>query len=256
MYIYTYKYIDICIYMYIYIYKIVKYFLIITGTCVFKSACCHFFFDPLFYYLLFWQICILRTEKVLFQVNIIIITGIIAKSVSISKLKLMYYKSFAYLYSYVGSYTDKVMVNSSWTENHISQIWGLNININNKEIYYNDKNEDISPKINKINRDINEISISDKKVEKDILKLYPPCNTQHLQEIPIGDEKIRKRYITSPYIYVPFLYLYIHVYIYYNVCIYIFIYIYTQAIIIDRSISAGKRPYVAIKSPASTTRSG
>jgi hypothetical protein len=90
------------------------------------------------------------------------------------------------------------MVNSSWTENHISQIWGLNININNKELYYNDKNEDISPKIYKIDRNVNEISISNKKIEKiekDILKLYPPCNTQHLQKIPMGDEKNRKRYI-------------------------------------------------------------
>jgi hypothetical protein len=92
------------------------------------------------------------------------------------------------------------MVNSSWTENHISKIWGLNINKNNKELYYNnDTNEDnvdiIPPEIYEINRNLNENCISNKKIEKDILKLYPPCNTQHLQEIPIGDENIRKRYI-------------------------------------------------------------
>lgn len=146
-----------------------------------------------------------RLHHIFIEINIIIIIiGIIAKSVSISKLKLMYYKLFAYLYSYVGSYADKVMVNSSWTENHISKIWGLNINKNNKELYYNNNTNDdnadtIPPEIYEINRDVTENFVSNKKIEKDILKLYPPCNTQHLQEIPIGDENNRKRYIREKF---------------------------------------------------------
>lgn len=38
-------------------------------------------------------------------------------------LKLTYYKIFAKVYSHVGRKADAIMVNSSWTENHILDLW-------------------------------------------------------------------------------------------------------------------------------------
>jgi alpha-1,2-mannosyltransferase len=39
-------------------------------------------------------------------------------------LKKRYWKLFAKAYSHAGSYVDVVMTNSSWTRNHIEQLWG------------------------------------------------------------------------------------------------------------------------------------
>ena len=45
--------------------------------------------------------------------------GFIARSPLVSGLKLRYYKIFAWLYGMCGRVADTVMVNSSWTEEHI-----------------------------------------------------------------------------------------------------------------------------------------
>lgn len=40
-------------------------------------------------------------------------------------IKLVYYRLFARMYSCVGRCSDTVMVNSSWTENHINSLWNI-----------------------------------------------------------------------------------------------------------------------------------
>lgn len=40
-------------------------------------------------------------------------------------VKLVYYRLFARMYSCVGRCSDTVMVNSSWTENHINSLWNI-----------------------------------------------------------------------------------------------------------------------------------
>lgn len=42
-----------------------------------------------------------------------------------SNIKILYYDFFAILYKIVGSFTDQVMVNSTWTFNHINRMWNL-----------------------------------------------------------------------------------------------------------------------------------
>lgn len=86
----------------------------------------------------------------------------IATNLTISRVKLIYYNAFAYLYKLVGLYADIVFVNSTWTFGHISQLWK-------------------SSKYNKINL------------------LYPPCNTSHLENIPlhINNKVKRERIIIS-----------------------------------------------------------
>jgi len=69
----------------------------------------------------------------------------IAQNVTISNLKVVYYKIIALLYSLVGSLVSIALVNSSWTEAHIVQLWSFT-------------------------------------QRKNIVKVYPPCNTKELQK--------------------------------------------------------------------------
>lgn len=76
----------------------------------------------------------------------------VAKSSLLSSMKLVYYKIFAKLYSWMGRTSDTVMVNSSWTENHINQLW---------------------------------------QIPAKTFKVYPPCDTEEFKKIiqPEDDSK-------------------------------------------------------------------
>ncbi|TRY73648.1 hypothetical protein TCAL_12485 [Tigriopus californicus] len=50
----------------------------------------------------------------------------IAKSRMASSGKVLYYRMFSWLYGWAGRQSDVVMVNSSWTEEHINDIWQAN----------------------------------------------------------------------------------------------------------------------------------
>ncbi|KAI8097480.1 GDP-Man:Man(3)GlcNAc(2)-PP-Dol alpha-1,2-mannosyltransferase 1 [Halteromyces radiatus] len=43
--------------------------------------------------------------------------------------KLIYYRMFAKMYSFCGSFAEVVMVNSTWTKGHIDELWGTNADI-------------------------------------------------------------------------------------------------------------------------------
>ena len=79
----------------------------------------------------------------------------ITSSTSVSTLKYYYYQLFALLYSFTGKAASIIMVNSTWTLNHIVSIWGQTCHI---------------------------------------VKVYPPCNTTHLLNLPLEG---RKRIILS-----------------------------------------------------------
>ncbi|KAI8837194.1 hypothetical protein BJ741DRAFT_604039 [Chytriomyces cf. hyalinus JEL632] len=51
--------------------------------------------------------------------------GRVATSPFVRNLKLCYYRLFAMLYSFVGSYADAILANSSWTIAHLNSIWKL-----------------------------------------------------------------------------------------------------------------------------------
>lgn len=110
----------------------------------------------------------------------------ISSSISISTLKLVYYKIFAHAYTFVGSFADKVMVNSTWTANHISQLWKLDFNIDEDQL---NRNSALSAPM--------ETSTASHRLGQKLFVVYPPCNTAHLQEIALGDEVSRKRVILS-----------------------------------------------------------
>ncbi|KAJ2015836.1 asparagine-linked glycosylation protein [Coemansia sp. S680] len=71
----------------------------------------------------------------------------IAKSAWMSALKSIYYKAFAIVYSFAGSFASTIMTNSSWTQNHIVKLFG-------------------NPKMTKV--------------------VYPPCDTKALAEFALS----------------------------------------------------------------------
>lgn len=52
-------------------------------------------------------------------------SSVIARNPIFTWMKLLYYKSFGLLYSLAGSCADIVMVNGTWTEEHINEIWNV-----------------------------------------------------------------------------------------------------------------------------------
>ncbi|CAL5363897.1 unnamed protein product [Camellia sinensis] len=72
--------------------------------------------------------------------------ALIAQSILLSQCKAIYYLFFSWMYGIVGSCADLAMVNSSWTQSHIDNLWG----------------------------------IPDR-----IKRVYPPCDTSGLQALPL-----------------------------------------------------------------------
>ncbi|KAL5062412.1 hypothetical protein RYX36_024149 [Vicia faba] len=72
--------------------------------------------------------------------------ALVAKSVWLSRCKIIYYTIFSWLYGIVGSCAHLAMVNSSWTKAHIENLWG---------------------------------------VPGRIKRVYPPCDTSGLQVLPL-----------------------------------------------------------------------
>ena len=79
----------------------------------------------------------------------------ISQSVIFSYIKMIYYRLFAVCYGLCGRCSDVVMVNSSWTLNHINEIW---------------------------------------KIPKHTSIVYPPCDTKSLLNISLDPEESLKAY--------------------------------------------------------------
>ncbi|XP_078436209.1 UDP-Glycosyltransferase superfamily protein [Wolffia australiana] len=74
----------------------------------------------------------------------------IARSIWLSRCKIIYYTVFSWIYGFVGSFSDLAMVNSSWTRSHIEKLW---------------------------------------KIPDRIRRVYPPCDTSALQALPLERQK-------------------------------------------------------------------
>nr|XP_012154203.1 PREDICTED: GDP-Man:Man(3)GlcNAc(2)-PP-Dol alpha-1,2-mannosyltransferase isoform X2 [Megachile rotundata] len=77
---------------------------------------------------------------------------VVARNPFLSAAKLAYYKLFGLIYGWVGRRAEIIMVNSSWTEEHINTIWKCPLKTH---------------------------------------KIYPPCDVKHLTSLPLfnDDEK-------------------------------------------------------------------
>ncbi|XP_076618718.1 ALG11 alpha-1,2-mannosyltransferase [Colletes latitarsis] len=85
---------------------------------------------------------------------------VIARNPFLSAAKIAYYKFFAFIYGWVGRCAEIIMVNSSWTEEHINAIWKCPLKTH---------------------------------------RIYPPCDVKHLTELPLlsDNEKCDKIRIVS-----------------------------------------------------------
>ncbi|XP_071951298.1 GDP-Man:Man(3)GlcNAc(2)-PP-Dol alpha-1,2-mannosyltransferase-like [Antedon mediterranea] len=84
--------------------------------------------------------------------------GFIARNPVLSCFKLVYYRLFAYLYGIMGARNEVIMVNSSWTENHILDIW---------------------------------------KCPQKTSIVYPPCDTSGFLKLPLHDGSLHQHTIVS-----------------------------------------------------------
>ena len=74
----------------------------------------------------------------------------IADSKILSKIKVIYYRILIALYAKLGNYTDLIFTNSTWTDQHIKNMW---------------------------------------KSKKTIL-LYPPCNIEKFLQFPLHKKEL------------------------------------------------------------------
>lgn len=81
---------------------------------------------------------------------------IIARNPFLSTAKIAYYRLFAFLYGCAGRNAEIVMVNSSWTEEHINAIWKCPLKTH---------------------------------------RIYPPCDVQHLTALPLLTDEEKNGYI-------------------------------------------------------------
>ena len=93
-------------------------------------------------------------------------SGRIASSVAVSSTKLLYYTWFAAAYSWAGSFADSVMVNSSWTSQHIAQLWDMGT----QEIKAGQGAEADAGSATRRRR---------------LALVFPPCNTKELSSLPL-----------------------------------------------------------------------
>ncbi|XP_035825053.1 GDP-Man:Man(3)GlcNAc(2)-PP-Dol alpha-1,2-mannosyltransferase isoform X2 [Aplysia californica] len=82
----------------------------------------------------------------------------ISSSPVLSRLKIFYYQLFAYLYGVAGNRANVIMVNSTWTYNHIISLWGV-------------------PGKTHI--------------------LYPPCDISEFMKIPLDSDEEKSKQILS-----------------------------------------------------------
>ena len=80
----------------------------------------------------------------------------ISRSRFLTKFKVWYYRLFAKIYGFMGRRSEVVMVNSTWTHGHISEIWG----------------------------------------SKKLFIVYPPCDTTAFQQVPLERDKKQFRIVS------------------------------------------------------------
>lgn len=111
-------------------------------------------------------------------------------------VKLVYYWGFAILYGMVGSMADLVMVNSTWTYNHIKSLWGRMFSERIHIVYPPCRVPPVVGKQDDTHRSRNIVSIGQFRPEKDhtlqiealarLFEIYPQHKQEGVQLVLIG----------------------------------------------------------------------
>lgn len=104
----------------------------------------------------------------------------IAGSVTVSSLKLLYYQAFARVYSWVGRHAQVVMVNSSWTQQHVATLWWYGNGAND-----NSRRSTTQSAVSTSSGASNFGSENDTR-RRSLALVYPPCNTSELLAMPLA----------------------------------------------------------------------
>ena len=115
--------------------------------------------------------------------------SIISSNITVSTIKLLYYQVFAFFYALVGYCAQLVIVNSSWTEAHICQLWNITATPVSP-VSVSVSTNHINGETNKSNDIVGNSCIQSnnnnkRQQQRKLVKIYPPCNTNHLLTIPL-----------------------------------------------------------------------
>lgn len=102
----------------------------------------------------------------------------ITSHTTISNMKLTYYKVFAWCYGITGYTVDILIVNSTWTENHMKYMWSHALN-KQWSLFKWFIRFVTTDKMKKNSNTTNGYS------NTRLLKIFPPCNSTHLQAISL-----------------------------------------------------------------------
>jgi alpha-1,2-mannosyltransferase len=91
-----------------------------------------------------------------------------------TSIKILYYKFFASLYKFAGGFTDCIMVNSTWTGNHITSLWNMK--------FSSSSSSSSSASLGAYSSILRGLDLVAQKPSVNIV--YPPCNTTKFQKIP------------------------------------------------------------------------
>jgi alpha-1,2-mannosyltransferase len=89
----------------------------------------------------------------------------ISGSVTVSSVKLWYYQVMSALFSMTGHSVDMAFVNSSWTEGHMRHMWNSSVTARRQLLRNKEASQGQHSQL--------------------LLKVFPPCNTSHLQTYPL-----------------------------------------------------------------------
>lgn len=99
----------------------------------------------------------------------------ISASVTVSSVKLLYYHIMSALFSWAGHSVDLAFVNSSWTEGHMRNMWHSSVSARREFL----REKKIAPASASAPAPLGS------PCQQLLLKVYPPCNTSHLQSYPL-----------------------------------------------------------------------
>ena len=108
--------------------------------------------------------------------------GAIARSATLSTMKLYYYRSFAWLYGWAGGYAQRVMVNSTWTKDHVNAYVA-------RHLHELDTLHWTTPILSHHFLYLNKSWHRLWKVPDRTEIVYPPCDTKSLEKLPLEGRK-------------------------------------------------------------------
>ena len=102
----------------------------------------------------------------------------ISKNTLLTYCKLVYYIALGKLYSFVGLFADTVVVNSTWTEEHISELWS-----------FPSPKSTATTTTTRQEKERFTVAITNWglgiETTRYLVKIYPPCNIEQLLQSPV-----------------------------------------------------------------------